>query len=121
LKALFTLDPITTDISSTLYQSAPNIDWQSIKYVAKYAPDGSVSGHDYDYHLSDGTVNRGASPDRTSERALMEMTRNHWQTTQDLGLPRWYKMIVTVNRDGKFSVDFEYNDNYTDEDMMKRG
>jgi hypothetical protein len=121
LKALLALDPIVTDISSLLYNSAPMKSWRKIMFFSKYAPDGSVSGHAYDYFLDDGTVDCSASPEISAENTLDSYTRKHWQLTQDLGLPRWYKMIVTVHRDGKFAVDLEYNENYSDEEMMRRG
>ena len=37
-----------------------------------------------------------------------------------LGQSRWYKMIVTVERSGKFNVEFEYKDDYQEGDIMKR-
>ena len=41
--------------------------------------------------------------------------------SRPLGQPRWYKMIVIVERSGKFSVDLKYKDDYKEGDIMKRG
>ena len=58
---------------------------------------------------------------RNKAQAVRQLTKRHWQLTQDLGQPRWFKMIVTVQRNGKFAVDFEYKDTITDQDMVDRG
>ena len=115
------LDGAVSEIASSVFQSVPIASWQKAILFAKYTPDGSVSGHDFDYHLVDGTINQRVIPDAQQRAAIYELTDQHLRLTQDLGLPRWYKMIVTVNRDGKFSVDFEYNDNYQEGDIIKRG
>jgi hypothetical protein len=52
---------------------------------------------------------------------VSEAARSQWRLTRDLGLPRWYKMTITVERSGKFSVDFEYKDDYQEDDIMQRG
>lgn len=115
------LDPLQTQIVTAIYQSAPIPNWESVKMYAKYTPNGEVGGLEFDYCLSDGTTTEESIPDSFFLTQLYGLTKSHWQFSQTLGEPRWYKMIVTVERSGKFSVDFEYEDDYLEGDIMKRG
>ena len=114
-------DLLISEIANELYQSVPLRDWKSVKMFSKYTPDASVSGHDFDIIRSDGSLDQGEAPEDAALIRLSKKTERHWRLTQDLGQPRWYKMIVTVERSGKFSVDFEYKDDYQEGDIMKRG
>ena len=80
-----------------------------------------MSGHDFDVIRSDGSQRLGSLPADAALSRLGNTTRLHWRLTQDLGQPRCYKMIVTVERSGKFSVKLEYKDDYQEGDIMKRG
>ncbi len=71
--------------------------------------------------LVDGKTVEGWYPENNFLDHLRKRARDHLKLTQDLGQPRWYKMIVTVERSGKFSVGFEYKDDYQEGDIMKRG
>ena len=121
LQAIKSLDVLITDIVTELHQSVPFPDWRAVKMVSKYTPDASVSGHDFDFICADGSQGLGSLPGDAALIRLGNATKSHWRLTQDLGQPRWYKMIVTVERNGKFSVDFEYKDDYREGDIMKRG
>lgn len=114
------LDSGAAEICQQLFATAPAGDaWQAISMVAKYTPDGSVSGHDFCLRLSSGSNDDGFLPPSGRRAVLYGATRRHWRLTQDLGLPRWYKMTVMVERTGKFSIDFEYKDDYKEGDIMK--
>ncbi len=115
------LDVLQTEIVTATYQSVPLSAWKSAKMYAKYSPDEEVGGLDFDFFLSDGTTTQASIPDASHRAKLYGSTKRHWRLTQDLGQPRWYKMIVSVERSGKFSVDFEYKDDYQEGDIMKRG
>lgn len=121
LQTLKSLDLLMTDIVSELYQSVPFPDWRTVKMFTKYTPDASVSGHDFDFIRDDGSPGLNLLPSDAALVRLGGATKSHWRLSQDLGQPRWYKMIVTVERSGKFSVDFEYKDDYQEGDIMKRG
>ena len=121
MQVLKQLDAVTTELAGVLHRSAPLETWARTRLAAMYAPDGTVGGHDYDYHLADGSVNRSVSPPAADRQLIRSLTERHWRLTQDLGQPRWYKMIVTVERNGKFKVDFEYKDDYKEGDIMQRG
>jgi hypothetical protein len=121
MTVLSELDAIVTELAKALFTGAPMSDWRQLRLYAKYTPDGSVSGHDYDFLLDSGVVDKGSAPSRQREREIDALTRLHWRRTQDLGQPRWYKMIVTVERTGKFNVEFEYKDDYKEGDIMQRG
>jgi hypothetical protein len=116
------LDSKVTEICRGLFAAAPTgRAWQQIGVVVKYTPDGSVSGHDFRLDLIDGSNDDTFLPQSAQRAVIYSATREHWRLTQDLGLPRWYKMTVTVERTGKFSVDFEYEDDYKEGDIMQRG
>ena len=119
--AIHTLDPLLTEIVETIYQSVPIDEWESAKMFSKYTPDGEVGGLEFDYGLPDGSTSDLYIPDSSFLAKLYGSTKRHWQLTQDLGQPCWYKMIVTVERSGKFTVGFEYKDDYQEGDIMKRG
>ncbi len=118
---LLELDAIVTELAQALFTGAPMSDWRQLRHYAKYTPDGSVSGHDYDFLLDSGVLDKRSAPSRQREHEIDALTRMHWRRTQDLGLPRWYKMTITVERSGKFSVDFEYKDDYKEGEIMQRG
>ena len=40
--------------------------------------------------------------------------------TQDLGQPRWFKLVLRVQRNGTFNAEFEYRDVVSDSDMLGR-
>ena len=80
---------------------------------------GNVSSIQFTAHLTDGRIDQGFEPVREEERQLDDATFAHWRLTQDLGQPRWDMMTVKVDRSGKYSVDFEYRDDYKEGDIMK--
>jgi hypothetical protein len=73
----------------------------------------------FTFRLADGRISRVIEPVREAERLLDDATFAHWRTTQQLGLPRWYMMTVKLERSGKYSVDYEYRDDYQEGDIMK--
>jgi hypothetical protein len=121
MDALHALDEVLTQLAGTLHGSSPLPDWRHVTLFAKYAPDGSSAGHDYDYRLADGSVDQGVSPDSAARQAIRQLTRQHWQLTQDLGRPRWFKLVLRVERDGRFGAEFEYRDLVQDSDLLARG
>lgn len=58
-------------------------------------------------------------PPRAEHRLVKESADTHWRLTQDFGQPRWYMMTVRLERSGRYSVDFEYRDDYQVGDIMK--
>ena len=120
MKTIKELDLLVSEIAGELHRSVETARWKAATMFCKYTADASVSGHDFDYTLEDGSIDRGSAPADEALLRLSKITKAHWQLTQDLAQARWYKMIVTVERSGKFSVDFEYKDDYQEGDIMKR-
>jgi len=120
MSTLEALDAVIGELATTLHASSPLPDWQQVTLFAKYAPDGSTAGHDYDYLLPDGRVDQGVSPGPAARQAIRQLTRRHWTLTQELGQPRWFKLVLRVDRDGRFSVEFEFKDVVLDSDMLGR-
>ena len=121
MTVLMKLDRVLSELAAHAYASAPMNNWEKIQVSLRSTPDGSVRARSYDFALTGGTLDQGSSPIRDADQLVDAAAEKHWRLTQDLGQPRWYKMIVTVERSGKFSVDFEYKDDYQEGDIMKRG
>lgn len=115
MTSLQELDRLLSDVAALVYRTVPVQDWQQAILHAKYTPDGSVSGHDFDYVLADGRVDRGSSPSLPEVRQIREITRKHWTLAQ----PRWYAMHLTVSKDGKVQADWEYKDDYQVGDIIR--
>ena len=94
--------------------------WQCVRYEVRWNPAGDTSGDDYWLASFAGTEVK-KYPDVQAAVEVSDASHHHWKLTQDLGQPRWYKMIVTVERSGKFRVDFEYKDDYKEGDILQRG
>jgi hypothetical protein len=117
---LASLDEVLTELATTLYATCPLADWKRLKLFVKYSSDGEVSGHNYDYELDRGVIDRGSAPKLTDRIAIRALTFRHWNLAQEMG-QRWFKMTVTVERSGKYSADFEYKNDYKETDMLERG
>ena len=115
------LDSALGNVAAAVFTAYADQSWNRVRYVAKFTPTADVWAGDYDLIATDGSVDESTAPDTMSAYAIDKLALRHWQLTQDLGEPRWYKMIVAVERSGKFAVDFEYKDDYREGDIMKRG
>ena len=120
MEVLAKLDTLNTRIALALFEAPPMEDWVKVKAMLAFTPDASVGSQAFHFLLSSGEIDKGSSPRRPAELRVGQLAEEHWRLTQDLGLPRWYKMTVAVERSGKFSVDFEYKDDYKEGDIMKR-
>jgi hypothetical protein len=116
---LLKLDEASTLVAKATVDAFPNQAWQKVRYCSRWTPAGDVGSDDFWIELNG--EEKQVLPDLQSSLRVSDAAKTHWRLTQDLGQPRWYKMIVTVERTGKFSVDFEYKDDYKEGDIMKRG
>ena len=114
------LDELTTQIASVLHTSAPRSDLSTMRLIAKFSPTGDAAKHDYEYRDALGRE-LCELPAAAARDDIYRLTRRHWQRTQDVGQARWYKMDVTVQREGRFAVEFAYDDGYVEGDVLRRG
>jgi hypothetical protein len=114
------LDGLNTRIASVLLVSAPREHLARIRMVAKFSPSGDTAKHEYDYWDMAG-AEVWELPTPAARDDMYRLTHEHWQRTQDIGQARWYKMIVNVQPDGRFTIDFEYKNDYQEGDMLQRG
>ncbi|MCU0763920.1 MAG: hypothetical protein MUF76_13430 [Hydrogenophaga sp.] len=114
------LDQATAAIATPLYAGLQERKAPSLRFTYRVTPDGSVSAPDYWFKSDNSETEVKDYPSDAVHEAVVEAARAHWRLTQDLGLPRWYKLIMSVQRGGKFSVDFEYKDDYKEGDMMRQ-
>ncbi|HEY8877479.1 MAG TPA: hypothetical protein VIN03_07950 [Roseateles sp.] len=112
------LDDSVQAIALALHAACENHRAAQIRFSFRITPDASVWAPDYWFTAPDGSV-RKDFPSRDLERQVEEAAVHHWRLTQELGQPRWYMMTVNVERSGKYSVDFEYRDDYREGDIMK--
>ena len=121
IEGLKEFDSSLSNLAAAVFAAYRDQPWHRLRYVAKFTPTADVWAGDYDLIDKEGNVDQSTAPDTTTAYAIDKLSHRHWRLTQDLGQPRWYKMIVTVERSGKFGVDFEYKDDYQEGDIMKRG
>ena len=121
MKTLEALDPLLQDIAAGLAMSVDGLDWSSARLSTRVAPVSEITSQECTLHLVNEDVAESWYPENNFLDHLRKQALSHWRSTQDLGQPRWYKMTVTVERSGKFSVDFEYKDDYQEGDIMKCG
>lgn len=119
MQSLLQLDQATTDVVQHAWRAVPPIDWQQVTVRARIAPLGNVASLDFSFRLADGSMGKGIEPVRDEESRLDDAAYAHWRLSQDLGQPRWYMMTVTLERSGRYAVDFEYCDDYKEGDIMQ--
>ncbi len=111
------LDTAVQEVGMALAGAFPSEPWKSIRYAARWTPTGDVGADDF-WLVGDSGVEQKVLPEISASLHVSDAAKHHWQLTQELGQPRWYKVIVTVERSGKFAVEFEYKDDYQEGDIM---
>lgn len=112
------LDAAVEAIAMSVATTFPIDRLRAVRYVARWTPAGDVGSNDF-WTIDDQNREEKVSPEIERSIEMYDLSKRHWQLTQDLGQPRWYKMIVTVERSGKFAVEFEYKDDYQEGDIMR--
>lgn len=118
MAGIIDMDRLTTDVAQVIHASVPPMNWRIARMSTNYSPAG-VGAFQFTYIDEVGHADKGKGPNDEHLNKLSDLTLEHWRLTQDLGQPRWYKMIVTVERSGKFNVEFEYKDDYQEGDIMR--
>lgn len=113
------MDQAVIQLASELQANAPFRNWQRQRLTAAYTPQAGVGAHEYAYWLQDGTVNRSDSPNAAARVRIRELTATLWRLSQESGQAPWFKMNLDLDAGGKYSIDFEYRDNYQEGDIMK--
>ena len=113
------MDQAVIQLASELHASAPFRSWQRQRMTAAYTPNADVGAHEYAYWLPDGTVNRSDSPNASARARIRELTSKIWRISQESGQAPWFKLKLDLDAGGKYSIDFEYRDNYAEGDIMK--
>jgi hypothetical protein len=111
------LDALVTEIASLVYRSPPMPGWDRVTLHARSNPDGSTTGYAFDFHLKNGTLDRGSAPPEAIEDEIRRLARRHWSASE----PRWTAMHITVTEAGKVQADWEYSEAYQVGDVLKRG
>jgi hypothetical protein len=118
--SLSDFDEATTQVVQTLVSAFPDMSWHRIRYWARWTPSGDVGADDYWIEDENGTTTK-VLPDLAPAIAVSDASKHHWRVTQELGQQRWYKMIVEIERSGKYTVDFQYKNDYKEGDIMQPG
>ena len=111
------LDAATTGVVHALIEAFRGVPWKSLRCASRWTPRGDVGAADF--WLSNGGEEVKTMPALAATLAVSNAAKQHWQLTQTLGQPRWYKMTVKVEHTGRFNVDFEYRDHYREGDIMR--
>ena len=115
------IDPLVTELAMCLASSVDVSSWLDVRFAVVFIPSGDTGSLECKLTTSPREPVEGWYPSNDVMDRLYDLSKRHWQLTQDLGQARWYKMIVTVERSGKFSVNFEYKADYQEGDILKRG
>lgn len=117
MTSLQQLDKATSDVAAALFAAFADTGWSSLRYAARWTPAGDVGADDF-WRVDNGKEVQ-TLPELSASLRVSDAAKRHWQLTQDLGQPRWYRMTVIVGRDGRFSADFDYQDQYSTGDIMR--
>lgn len=112
------LDESVQAIAGALFAVCESSGAAKVRFCFRVTPDASVLAPDYWFTSPEGAV-RKDFPKRELESLVEDAALRHWRLAQDFGQPRWYMMTVNLERSGKYSVDFEYRDDYKEGDIMK--
>ncbi len=116
---LASLDQATTALVARLHAALQERQAQSLRFTFRITPDGSVAAPDYWFVDEGSSVEVKDYPSSPVHRSVSESAEAHWSLAQQLGQPRWYQIAVKLERTGKYSVDFEYRDNYREGDIHR--
>lgn len=116
--SLQAFDEAATGVAKQLHAALVSYGAEKVRFCYRVTPDGSVMAPDYWFTPSGGAEVKDYPPN-AAHRLVSDGAEAHWRLTQDLGLPRWYMMTVKLERSGKYSVDYEYRDDYQEGDIMK--
>ena len=115
---LKSIDEATVDVVTKLHAALSLYGAEEVRFCFRVSPDGSVTAPDYWFIKQDGTKTKDYPP-KSERRSVSDSAQAHWHLVQDLGQPRWYMMTINLSLAGKYSMEFEYCDNYHEGDIMK--
>jgi hypothetical protein len=111
------IDSKNTQLASLVVAAYADATWDVLHYAARWTPKGDVGATDF--FVVSGSSHRKQYPsDREAERRLSDATKEHLQLLESIGQPRWYMMIVRVERSGKYTVNFDYRE-YVEHDISR--
>ena len=118
MEVLQTLDAAQSAIAKAVFLTFERRAWDVVEYRAAFTPTADVWSSAYDL-IHDGGRKESVLPTVAQSGSINSLAHQHWRLTQELGLRRWYKMTVKVQRTGHFNVEFEYRDQYREGDIMR--
>lgn len=113
------IDSAVQRVALHVFGAVPEIAWTRVVARIRMAPSGKATNYQLTALMTDGRGDEGFRTVSAEMDRLSDAVDDHWHLTQDLGQPRWYMMTVTVERSGKYAVDFEYRDDYQEGDISK--
>jgi hypothetical protein len=119
MNVLKELDSATTKLVEAVFASVPMTNWKNLECRIRVVPDGSVLRRQVTFFLGLGVIDRSSDLLSLPGRDLTTLALDHWKLTQNLGQSRWYMMTIKLERSGKYTVDFEYRDDYKEGDIMQ--
>jgi hypothetical protein len=114
------VDDCNQKIVATVCATVPLKSWRAAQMVVRCSPTG-VGRYEYTYWEEDGTMRQDLGPRSPGSAELWRMVLAQRVATEAVGQPLWFKMVVNVQRDGKFTTEFEYRDHYVEGDIFRDG
>lgn len=118
MNAVQDLDRATVEVAKQAFLAVPFDDWLSVTCTARVAPHGGAKRIALAIRRSDGSVDKGTTPIPEAEERLDDALGEHWRLVRASSPAPWFQMKVVVERNGKFSVDFAYRENYQEGDLF---
>lgn len=119
MASLADIDAALQRIAAALVQAAPAGHWQAMRLHTRYAPDASVSRHDFLPVRDDGSVDDTFLPPAPARAAVYAATQEHWDLSKELGPAVWSELTVEVSREGRVTARLRYADEYTPGDVAR--
>lgn len=119
MASLASLDEALQRVALALAKSTTPGHWRSLELRARYAPDASVSRHEFVLVRPDGSVDEGFLPGASARAAVYAATRDHWDISRQLGPSAWFVMTVHLTAEGQVRADFQYSDHYVPGDVVR--
>jgi hypothetical protein len=112
------LDNALQRVAAALAAAFADSGWEQLRYVSRWNPAGDVGADDF-WRVQGGQPTQDFPASTEAFLAVQEAALAHWRLTQQLGQPRWFQMTLQLDRQGRYSADFDYRESYEAGDVIR--
>jgi hypothetical protein len=103
----FTNEEIVGLVGQCMAENAPD-DWQTFIFKLQLAEAGSKKPPSVEHKVITGAAGNAPQDLKPCREDYIPKAVNTFRENQDEKARRWTGIVLTIQRDGKFSVNFEY-------------